>query len=310
MCCTSAIQTEVMRRAATHTLEGISWVARQRFKWRSKGAQQLTIWKGFHVLHVSESNRGQEAHGNSNTGRDFIRCTSAFQTKVRRRTATHILEGISCVARQRFKQRSGDARQLTPWKGFHELHVSDSNRDLEAHSNSHTGRDFMGCKSAIQAEARRRTATHMLEGISWVASQRFKQRPGGARQLTSWKGFHGLHVSNSNGDQEAHGNSQTGRDWDFMGHVSDSNGDQEAHRNSRAGRDFMCCTSAIQTEARRRTTTHHLNWVNCFFVVNLKSLRQLAYYLYVTFRIFLPFTLKILPFPPYYSHNQHIVRKA
>ena len=111
-------------------------IAGQEFKSSLGGTQQLTSWKGFHVLHVSESNRGQEAHGNSHTGRDFIRCTSAIQTKVRRRTATHELEGISCVARQRFKRRSGGARQLTSWKGFHGLHVSDLYRVQEAHGDS------------------------------------------------------------------------------------------------------------------------------------------------------------------------------
>src|SRR5258706_16230964 len=71
-----------------------------------------------------------------------------------------------------------------------------------------------GRTSAIQLEARRRTATHILEGKSWphvsdsiggqeahgnshpgkevmAARQGFNSRPGGARQLTSWKGSHG-----------------------------------------------------------------------------------------------------------------------
>src|SRR5258708_5749987 len=66
----------------------------------------------------------------------------------------------------------------------------------------------------IQIKARRRTATHLLEGMSWphvrdsiggqeahsnshpgrevmVARQGFNWRPGGARQLTFWKGCHG-----------------------------------------------------------------------------------------------------------------------
>src|SRR5260221_568704 len=92
--------------------------------------------------------------------------------------------------RQRFKRTPGCARQLTSWKGNH------------------------GHRSAIQFEARRRTATHKLEGMSWphvrdsirgqeahgnshtgregmAARQGFNSRPGGARQLTSWKGSHG-----------------------------------------------------------------------------------------------------------------------
>jgi hypothetical protein len=402
------------RRTATHILEGISWVhvsdsngdqeahgnslsgrdfmaARQRFKWRPGGAQQLTSGRDF-MVHVSDSNGGQEAHGNSQSGRDFM------------------------GARQRFKWRPGGARQLTLWKGFHGLHVSDSNGDQEAHGNSHPGRDFMGarqrfkwrpggarqltslegiswvhvsdsngdqeahgnsqlegrswvhvsdsngdqeahgnshswkgchgCTSAIQMETRRRTATHISGRDFMAARQRFKWRPGGARQLTCWKGGHGTwsQHGNSNGRtwrpggarqltswKGGHGCTSAiqmetrrrtathileGRSWV---HVSDSNGDQEAHGNSHPGRDFMAarqrfkwrpggarqltswkgghgCTSAIQMETRRRTATHILEgrswlhvsdsngdqeahdnshsryWMDCFFVVNLKIL--------------------------------------
>jgi hypothetical protein len=133
--------------------------ARQLIKWRRGGAQQLTSWKGFHG------------------------CTSANQMEARRRTATHESGRDFMGACQLIKWRPGGAQQLTSWKGFH------------------------GCTSAIQMEARRRTATHDLEGISWP------------------------HVSESNGDQEAHSNSQTGRDFMAV-HVRDSNGDQEAHSNS------------------------------------------------------------------------------
>src|SRR5258707_13960221 len=94
------------------------------------------------------------------------------------------------AARQGFKSRPGGARQLTFWKGCH------------------------GRTSGIQFEARRRTSTHKLEGMSWphvrdsirgqeahgnshpgkevmAARQGFNSRPGGARKLTSWKGSHG-----------------------------------------------------------------------------------------------------------------------
>src|SRR5260221_3715888 len=47
------------------------------------------------------------------------------------------------AARQGFNSRPGGARQLTSWKGSH------------------------GRTSGIQFEARRRTATHILEGKSW-----------------------------------------------------------------------------------------------------------------------------------------------
>src|SRR5260221_568709 len=82
-------------RTTTHFLEGKSWPQ------------------------VSDSIRGQEAHGNSQTGRDVM------------------------AARQGFNSRPGGARQLTYWKGRH------------------------GRTSGIQFEARRRTATHILEGKSW-----------------------------------------------------------------------------------------------------------------------------------------------
>jgi len=86
--------------------------------------------------------------------------------------------------------------------------------------------EFHGCMSAIQMKPRRQRATHKLDGISW------------------------LHVSNSNGAQEAHSNSQAG--WDFMAasqqfkwspggtqqltcwmefHVSNSNGALEVHNS-------------------------------------------------------------------------------
>src|SRR5258708_26735417 len=82
-------------RTATHLLEGKSWPQ------------------------VSDSIRGQEAQGNSQTGRDVM------------------------AARQGSNSRPGGTRQLTSWKGSH------------------------GRTSGIQFEARRRTATHNLEVMSW-----------------------------------------------------------------------------------------------------------------------------------------------
>jgi len=70
------------------------------------------------------------------------------------------------AACQQFEWSPGGTQQLTAWMGFH------------------------GCMSATQMEPRRHTATHSLDGISW------------------------LHVSNSNGAQEAHSNSHAG--WNFM----------------------------------------------------------------------------------------------
>src|SRR5260221_5545875 len=103
-------------RTTTHFLEGKSWPK------------------------VSDSIRGQEAHGNSHTGRDDM------------------------AARQGFNSRPGGTRQLTSWKGSH------------------------GRTSGIQFEARRRRATHKLEGMSWP------------------------HVRDPIRGQEAHDNSQPGRD--------------------------------------------------------------------------------------------------
>ena len=134
-----------------------------------------------------------------------------FSESARGSTATHSLEGISIthfskaeggqeelsnslsgrnfrIARHRSKRRPGEAQQLTYLKGF------------------------QGRASPKQKEARRSTATHPLEGISWVHVSEAnggqeehsnpptggiswghvsKRRPRGAQQLTSWKGFHG-----------------------------------------------------------------------------------------------------------------------
>src|SRR5258708_33983690 len=96
----SGIQIEARRRTATHLLEGKSWPQ------------------------VSDSIRGQEAHGNSHTGRDVM------------------------AARQGSNSRPGGPRQLTTWKGS------------------------QGGRAGIQFEARRRTATHKLEGKSERKTER------------------------------------------------------------------------------------------------------------------------------------------
>jgi len=228
--------------------------ARQRFQWRPGGARQLTSWKGCHGRtsaipmetrrrtathklewrswpHVSDLNGDQEAHGNSQTGMEVM------------------------AARQRFQWRPGGAGQLTSWKRYHGCtsaipmetrrrmathtlegmswpHVSDSNRDKEAHGNSQSGRDIT------------------------AARQRFQWRPGGARQLTSWNGGHGrtsvipIETRRRTATHNLEGTSATpmetrrrtathnleGISWP---HVSDSNGDQEAQGNSHPGRDVM-----------------------------------------------------------------------
>jgi len=143
---------EPRKHAATHSLDGNLW------------------------LHVSNSNGAQKAHSNSQTGWNFI------------------------AACQQFKWSPGGTQQLTPWMEFHGC-MSDGAQ--EAHSNSQPGWNFMavcqpfkwspggtqqltswmafhGCMSAIQMEPGRHTATHILDGISW------------------------LYVSHSNGAQEMH----------------------------------------------------------------------------------------------------------
>ena len=123
------------------------------------------------------------------------------------------------------------------------------------HSNSQAGRDFM-----------------------W-AGQPIKRRPGGAQQLTRWKGFHGGTSANQTEARRCTATHRLeGISW---GHISQSNGGQEAHRNSHPRRDFMGARhpikrrpggtqqltvwrgfhggmSANQTEARRHTATHTL----------------------------------------------------
>src|SRR5260221_356772 len=145
-----------------------------------------------------------------------------------------------------FNSRPGGARQITYWKGCH------------------------GRTSGIQFEARRRTATHMLEGKSWphvrdsirgqeahgnslagrevmAARQGFNSRPGGARQLTCWKGSHGR----TSGIQfQARSRTVTpileGKSWP---HVRDSIRGQEAHGNSLPGKEVMAARQGFNARA-------------------------------------------------------------
>src|SRR5258705_420446 len=107
--------------------------------------------------------------------------------ETRRNTATHILEGKS-------------------WP-----HVRDSIGGQEAHGNSHPGREVMAAR----------------QGFNW--------RPGGARQLTSWKGCHGR----TSGIQlEARRRTAThrleGMTWP---HVRDSNGSQDLNISLKFGNE-------------------------------------------------------------------------
>jgi len=110
---------------------------------------------------------------------------------------------------QQFRWRQGGAEQLTLWMKFY------------------------GCMSAIPMEPRRHTATHMLDGISW------------------------LHVSNPNGAKEAHSNSQAG--WDFMAACQQSQWSQGGTQQLTSWMVFHGCMSAIPMEPRRHTATHNLD---------------------------------------------------
>jgi len=83
----SAIQIKPRRHTATHMLDGILW------------------------QHVSNSNRAQEAHTNSQTGWNFM------------------------AACQHFKSPGG-TQQLTCWMGFHGA-MSAIQMEPRRHSNSH-----------------------------------------------------------------------------------------------------------------------------------------------------------------------------
>ena len=106
-------------------------------------------------------------------------------------------------------------RECTATHILREIHWSTSTIQMNARKETgytatyNPGRDVMRCMSGIQTVASGRTETHKLEGKSWLhvrdskgdrrctathilegilaARQRFKRRPGGARQLTSWK---------------------------------------------------------------------------------------------------------------------------
>ena len=148
--------------------------------------------EGISWEHVSEANGGQEERSNSHPGSDFM---GVRQRSNRRPGGVQQLTAWKGVS-QRIKRRPGEAQQLTIWNGFHR------------------------CTSANQTEARRSTATHPLEGISWER------------------------VSEANGGQEEHCNSHTGRD--FMGACQRSKRSQEERSNSHAGRDFMGARQRIR----------------------------------------------------------------
>jgi len=213
--CLLAVQMEPRRHSNSQT--GWDFMACQQFKWSPGGTQQLTAWMGFHS------------------------CMSAIQMKPRRHTATHTLNGIS-------------------W-----LHVSKTVGAQKAHTNSQTGWNFMaahqqfkwspegtqqltdwmefhGCLSAIQMEPRRHTATHSLDGISW------------------------LHVSNSNEAQEAHSNSQP--EWDFMAVCQQFKWSPGGTQQLTAWMGFHDCMSAIQMKPRRHTATHKLDGISWLHVSN------------------------------------------
>src|SRR5271168_2384778 len=248
-----SMEMEVRTSTATHRLDGISeqhvsngnggqninsnsqtgWnfrAACQQWKWRSEHQQQLTNWMEFqssmsameievrtstatHRLDgISErhvSNGNQNINSNSHTGWNFrAACQQGkwrsehqqqltdwmeFQSgisamEIRISTATHSLDGIS------------------------EQHVSNGNGGQNINSNSQPGwnfraagqqwkwrsehqqqlttwMEFHSSMSAMEIEVRTSTATHSLDGISEQ------------------------HVSNGNGGQNIHSNSQTG--WNF-----------------------------------------------------------------------------------------------
>src|SRR5260221_7442724 len=100
--------------------------------------------------------------------------------------------------------------------------------------------------SAVQRETRMRTATHILEGMPWLMSaiqMETRMRTATHRlEEISW-----LHVRASNGDQEAHGNSQSGR-------------------------DAMAACQRFQWGPGAHGNSLSRYWMDCFFVVNLKIL--------------------------------------
>src|SRR5258706_16155069 len=102
-------------------------------------------------------------------------------------------------------------------------------------------------------ETRLRTATHMLEEISW------------------------LHVRASNGDQEAHGNSQSGR-------------------------DAMAACQRFQWGPGAHGNSLSRYWMDCFFVVNLKILHVTCLLPMLHSEFAFLSHEKILPFSPYHSH--------
>ena len=131
---------------------------------------------------------------------------------------------------------SRNCRELTFWMGCH-MAAGQSGPGGVKQLTSWVG--FHGCTSAKQAEARRRTETHTLEGISWV------------------------HISEANGGKEEHCNSHTGRD--FMGACQRSKRRSGGAQQLTYWKGFHRCTSANKMEARKSTSTHILegiSWVH------------------------------------------------
>jgi len=259
--CMSAIQVEG-RHTATHQLDGILWLhvsgsngaqdahsnsqaglsfmaACQQFKWSPGGTQQLTGWMEFHGW------------------------MSAIQMEPMRHTATHILDGISWLD-VTHSNGAQDAHSNSP-TGISRLDVSHSNGAQKTHSNSHPGWDFMaGCQPfkwspggtqqltswmefhgwmlAIQMEPRRCTATHSLDGISW------------------------LDVSHENGAQEGDSNSPTG--WNFMTGCQQFRWSPGGTQQLTPWMEFHGWMSAIQMEPWRHTATHNLDGISWLHVNN------------------------------------------
>jgi len=134
---------------------------------------------------------------------------------------------------------------------------------------------FHGCMSAIQMEPRRHTATHSLDGISWlhVSNSNGAQE---VQQLTAWMGFHScmsaiqieprrhtathslngilwLHVSNSNRVQETHSNSLP--EWDFMAACQQFKWSPGGTQQLTDWMEFHGCLLAVQMEPRRHSNS-------------------------------------------------------
>jgi len=99
--------------------------------------------------------------------------------------------------------------------------------------------------SAIPMELWRHTATHTLDGISW------------------------LHVSNSNGAVEAHSNSHPG--WDFIAACQQFQWSHGDTQQLTAWMRFHGWMSAISKEPWRHTATHTLDEISWLHISNFKG---------------------------------------